>query len=213
VRKATKRFVLLAAAIGTAAGLAGCRKVPAPKPPPHCEQGLEYRLRPSAKEPGRLMIHAVTNCSASTTWWINRRFIATVGVYGELSEVQLQILDSRGHEAKPDCLMDISRPEASDYAVLRPGETLEAEGGVFNCTDAKLGIRYRVRGVFRDKNPLPPPAPIGAVLFTGEATSNECELQNLDYVWEKWREESTRGRDSPPALRSRQETRRSGERR
>ena len=78
--------------------------------------------------------------------------------------------------------------------VLRPGDTLEVEGRVFDCTDAKLNARYRVRGVFRDKNPLPPQAPPGAVLFTGEVISNEYELQNLD----EWRKRASRDPHSSP---------------
>jgi len=198
VSRVNKGFLLLVVAIGMATGVTGCRKAPRPRAPPRCEQGLEYRIRPSPKEPGRLMIHAVTNCSASTTWWVDRRFNAAVGFDGEESEVHLHILDSRGYEAETACVMDTPLPEASDYMVLRPGDTLEVEGRVFDCTDAKLNAWYRVRGVFRDKNPLPPQAPPGAVLFTGEVTSDECELQNLDYEEDEWRKRASRAPHSSP---------------
>jgi hypothetical protein len=95
--------------------------------------------------------------------------------------------------------MDVPLPQASDYVVLRPGETLEVEGRIFDCTDTKLGVRYRVRGIFHDKNPIPPQTPSGAVRFTGELTSNEYELENLDHEWNEWRKRALRDPNSSRA--------------
>ena len=183
-RRTSVPLALLLVGLASAYSIAGCRKVLPPRIPPRCEKGLEYRIRPSEKEPGRLIVHTLSNCSTSTTWWISRRFSTGVGHNGGDTEVLLHVRDFQGRDAVPDCLMDVFRPDAHDYAVLKPGAALEIEGRVFACTDAKLGQRYRVWAVFRDKE-LPPKAPPGSVHFAEELTSNEVEMQDLDYGWDQ----------------------------
>lgn len=176
--------ILLMMPVVAATALGGCRRQEPASSALSCPKGMEYYIHASETAPGRRMVQVLKNCSKSKTWWVNRRL--SVGVYpdSEEREVRLRIVDSEGREARPGCVMEAAMPEESDYRVLSPGESVEAEWDMFSCADTRPGTWYRVQAIYRDKNPQPPRAPANAIHFTDEIASNTYEETDLDY--ERW---------------------------
>jgi hypothetical protein len=196
-------FGILAAA--AASGLA-CRG-PKPDAPPPCPHGLDYLIRPSVSEPGRLVVHTLRNCSPSTTWWLNGRFATEAGPYRNGAEVEFHISDQAGIEAEQGCMTEYHFEDPTYFRTLRPNHAIEFETSVFYCTNTTFGSRYRVFAVYRDASALPPPAPAGAKYFADEVRSNTLELTNQDHEWVEDEYHIFHPREDVPAATSGHRTR------
>lgn len=148
-----------------------------------CERGMALSIvSPSQQYPQGEVIPlelVATNCSAFPLWMSTRISVRPNNREVSRAEVMLNVLKEDGQEVAFACALATSWPKPFEYQLIRPGESVRQRIILNHCFDMKAAGLYKIGGIYEDRNPNAPAAPVGSQRVAGAVTSPVAELRVL----------------------------------